>query len=243
MNSHKHTLINMNWIWNLNLNSRNLNFILTLLIVLSIVSVGCTTARTSHTARTGLEQLLISGAIDQTLDKTPLPPLQGRKVFLEDKYLDSVDKGYLLGSLRQRILNQGGQLTDKKEDSEVTIEVYAGAVGTDSTESFVGMPGLAIPGMPIELPEVRLFEKSSQFGTAKLNLVAYATESGQLLFDSGQALARADESRWSVMGVGPFHRGSVPRELKRANEGLMGQAMGEIRHTASLGNSSDNPTR
>lgn len=181
------------------------------------LATGCTKTRTSNTSRTGIEQLLLSNAVDQSLDRMVLPPLDGRKVFLDPQYLDSVDKGYIVGSLRQRLLNSGALLTDKKEDSEVTIEVCTGAVGTDDVDSYVGMPGIALPGpMPVELPEVRLFQKRSQFGTAKLNLVAYSTADGRLIFDSGPSLARSDDSNWSVLGIGPVQTGSVRDEVRMA---------------------------
>lgn len=183
-------------------------------IAIIATTFGCTTTRTSDTARTGMEQLLISNAVDQTLDKTSLPPVDGRKVFIEEKYLDgAVDKGYLVARARQKLLNNGALLVDKKEDSEITVELCSGGVGTDNVSSFIGLPGLAVPGLPIELPEVRMYEKSSQFGTAKIGLVAYATHNGQLIYDSGTPLARADDSRWSVMGLGPFQQGSVREEV------------------------------
>lgn len=185
-----------------------------LLIVGLTFFAGCTTTRTSDTARTGIEQLLISNAVDQTMNKTALPPLRGRSVFLEEKYLDSVDKGYIVGTLRQKLLSGGAKLVDKKEASEVTIEICSGGVGTDNVSSFLGVPGMALPGpVPIEIPEIRLFEKSSQFGTAKLGVVAYATETGETLHDTGAQLARADDSSWSVMGIGPFQSGSVRDEV------------------------------
>ncbi len=174
---------------------------------------GCTTTRTSDTSRTAMEQLLISNAVDQTLNKTALPPVEGRKVYVEEKYLDSVDKGYVVAQMRQRLLNQGAMLVDKKEDSEVTVELCSGGVGTDSVSSFVGTPGLTVPGLPVELPEVRMYEKSSQYGTAKIGVVTYATENGQLIYDGGTRLARADDSRWSVLGIGPFREGTVRSEL------------------------------
>lgn len=185
---------------------------------LLVLSMGCTTTRTSDTSRTGMEQLLLSNAVDQTLDNTPLPPVSGRKVFLDTQFLDSVDKGYIIGSLRQRLLNNGALLSDKKEDSEMTLEVCSGGVGTDNINSFIGIPGLALPGpLPIQLPEVRMFEKVSQFGTAKISLVAYSTANGQLIFDSGKSLARSDDNRWSMMGIGPFQSGSVRQDLQTAN--------------------------
>ena len=161
-----------------------------------------------------MEQLLISNAVDQTLEKTSLPPVDGRKVFIEEKYLDgAVDKGYVIAKTRQKLLNNGAMLVDKKEDSEITIELCSGGVGTDNVSSFVGMPGLSVPGLPIELPEVRLYEKASQFGTAKIGVVAYATGNGQLIYDAGTPLARADDSRWSVLGIGPFQDGAVRDEV------------------------------
>ncbi|MEM9413690.1 MAG: DUF6655 family protein, partial [Planctomycetota bacterium] len=187
--------------------------ILACLILISLVLSGCTTTRTSDTARTGMEHLLISNAIDQTLDKTALPPVEDRKVFIEEKYMDAVDKGYIVAKMRQRLLNSGAKLVDKKEDSEITIELCSGGVGTDNVSSFIGTPGLSVPGLPVELPEVRVYEKSSQFGTAKIGVVAYATGSGQLIYDAGTPLARADESRWSVLGIGPFQNGSVRDEV------------------------------
>lgn len=190
-------------------------------ILLSLcLNVGCTTTRTSDTSRTGIEQLLISNAVDQTLDKTALPDVKGRKVFLDPQFLDSVDKGYIVGSLRQRLLSAGASLVDAKEGSDITVEVVSGGVGTDNVQTYLGVPGLAIPGLPVEIPEVRMYERSSQFGTAKLGVVAYATDTGTMVFDGGRSLARADDSRWSVMGIGPFQDGSVRDEV-RAGTGVV----------------------
>ena len=162
-----------------------------------------------------MEQLLISNAVDQTMSKTMLPDVGGKTVFLEEKYLDSVDKGYIVGSMRRKLLNSGAMLVDKKEDSQITIEVCSGGVGTDNVESFVGMPGLTVPGLPVELPEIRLYEKKSQFGTAKLSVVAYDTPTGQMVYDGSGTLARADDSNWTILGLGPFQEGSVRNEVNR----------------------------
>ncbi len=185
------------------------------LIVMMVLAgcSGCTTTRTSDTSRTAIEQLLISNAVDQTLEKTELPPLDGRKVFVEEKYLDAVDKGYVVGKMRQRLLNQGAMLVDKKEESEITIELCSGGVGTDNSASYLGIPGLTVPGLPVEIPEVRMYEKASQFATAKIGVVAYATGNGQLIHDAGTPLARADDSRWSLLGIGPFRHGTVRNEV------------------------------
>ena len=193
--------------------------ILSLSIIGTAAFVGCSTTRTTDTARTGMEQLLISNAVDQTMDKTVLPDVLGKTVFLEEKYLDAVDKGYIVGSMRRKLLNAGALLVDAKEGSQITIEVCSGGVGTDNVESYLGVPGLTVPGMPVEIPEIRLYEKKSQFGTAKLNVVAYDTPSGRMVYDGSGTLARADDSKWTMLGIGPFQEGSVRNEVNRNTAG------------------------
>ena len=185
-------------------------------LIAAVLFTGCTTTRTTDTARTGMEQLLISNAVDQTLSKVALPPVTGRKVYVEEKYLEAVDKGYIIGSLRQRLMANGAQIVDAKEGSDMTLEIFSGAVGTDNVETYAGIPGLTVPGLPVEIPEDRVYEKSSQYGTEKLGLVAYATTTGEMLYNSGKSLARADDSRWSVMGIGPFQEGTVREEVNRS---------------------------
>ena len=85
--------------------------------------------------------------------------------------------------------------------------------------------------MPVEIPEVRIYEKKSQFGTAKLNVIAYDTPSGQMVYDGSGTLARADDSNWSVLGLGPFQQGSVRNEVNRNT--------GDTDFTARVANSFD----
>ncbi len=184
----------------------------------AIALVGCTTTRTSDTARTGIEQLLISNAVDQALEKYDFRTLQGRKVFIDEKYLDSVDKGYLLSSIRERILYNGGQICSEAKDAEVTLEIRSGGVGTDNLETFVGIPNMSIPGLlPIEIPDVKVWNRTSQTGTAKLGILAYETKTGAVYQQGGQSLARSDDTKWFLLGIGPFQSGTVKTEVQSAS--------------------------
>ncbi len=164
-----------------------------------------------------MEQLLISNAVDQALDKFDFRTLQGRKVFIEEKYLDSVDKGYLMSSIRERILYNSGQISSKADDAEVTLEIRSGGVGTDNFETFVGIPNVSIPGMPIEIPDIKFWNRTAQTGTAKLGILAYDTKTGLVYQHGGQALAKSDDTKWFLMGVGPFQSGTVNEEVRSAS--------------------------
>lgn len=196
-----------------------------------VLLAGCATIKESDTARTGIEQLLISRATDDALDKVDLRPIQGAQVFLDPQYLDCVDKNYIIVSLRQRLMQQGCKLVSKAEEAEVVVEIASGAVGTDRQELFVGIPEIPLPPpSPIAIPRMSMFTRTKSMGTAKLRVIAYDVKSKRPLVDSGAALARADYKHWNVMGAGPVITGSVPDDLNKAtgeSESIL-QTPGEI---------------
>ena len=164
---------------------------------------------------TGMEQLLVSNSVDQALDKIDFRAFEGQKVLVDDKYIDCVDKPYVLGSIRHRVARAGGQLVAKPEEATVIVEIRSGGVGTDTSDSFVGVPAITVPGM-LTLPEVRLVQRLHQSGTAKLALVAYDAKTMQELGDGGVTLARSDDNNWFVFGVGPYQNGSVRQEVHKS---------------------------
>jgi len=187
------------------------------LCVCACMTVGCTSTNSSNTARTATEQLLISNAVDDSLSKVDFGAFAGHNVFLEEKYIESVDKNYIIASIRHRLMMQGIKVVDKKEASDICLEVRSGGVGTDSTKMFVGVPEIAIPGM-LTLPEMRLVTRESQNAAAKLGVVAYHTKTGQILGNGGVSLAQSDRNNWYVMGIGPYQNGSLKQEIAEAEQ-------------------------
>lgn len=175
--------------------------------------LGCTSTKTSNTARTGTEQLLISNAVDQALAKVDFRPMAGKKVLVEEKYLDSVDKGYVVSSVRHHVLHAGGQLATKPEEADIILEMRSGGIGTDNSDAYVGMPGITLPGM-VSLPDVKLITRTRQSAFAKLGLVAIDAKTHQELGAGGMSLAMSDDNNWYVMGVGPYRQGTMEREVK-----------------------------
>ena len=182
-------------------------------LIATLVS-GCATSRTSDTARTATEQMLISSAVDKALTNVDFATLEGKKVYVDEKYLDAVDKGYLVGSIRHKLLVSGAAISPSAADADVILETRSAGIGTDSEDSFVGLPGLAVPGLPIEMPELRIINHNTQFGTAKLGFVAYDAKTGQALGAGGETLARSNNDKWFVLGVGPFRRGTMKADMK-----------------------------
>ena len=113
-----------------------------------VLLAGCATIKESDTARTGIEQLLISSAVDRALDKIDFKPVHRAKVYVDAKHLDCVDKEYVLVALHHRLLAQNCTLADKPEDAEVQMEISSGGVGTDRQDLFIGIPEIPL-GAPL----------------------------------------------------------------------------------------------
>lgn len=177
-----------------------------------LILSGCTSTTTSNTARTAREQMLVSNAVDQSLAKVDFRPLSGQRVFIDDKYLECVDKGYVLGSLRHQVLRVGAVLAATADDADVVMEIRSGGVGTDTTDAFIGIPEITLPGM-VTLPEVRFTERKTQYAYSKLGLVLFDAKTKAVLGDGGLSMAQADDSNWFVLGMGPVRDGSLKNDV------------------------------
>lgn len=192
-----------------------------LLVSWVLIVCGCTTMKTTNTARSSTEQMLVSNAVDQALDKIDFRPFSGHTVFLEEKYVDCVDKAYVIGSIRHRLLQVGAQLVDKADDAAVVVEPRSGSVGTTNSETYVGVPEITLPGM-LTLPEIRVATRSQQVGVAKLGVAAFDRKTRTALGVGGTTLAKSDDSNLSIFGVGPFQSGSIRNEITRSTSGPAG---------------------
>ena len=181
-------------------------------LILALVATGCTTVRKTDTARTAREQLLISNAVDQALAKVDFAAFQGQTVLVEEKYLDCIDKGYVIGSIRHRLMVNGAKIAAKPEEADVVMELRSGGVGTDDSDSYLGMPQIVLPGM-LTIPEVKLVTRTRQSALAKIGLVAYDAKSHQLLGVGGVSSSLSDDNNLFVMGLGPFQSGTARQEM------------------------------
>lgn len=176
----------------------------------------------SDTARTGQEQLLISNAVDQSLGKTDFGAFRGSKVYVEEKYLEGVDKGYIIGSIRHRLMVNGAMIATKPEEADVVMEMRSGGIGTDNADSYVGIPEIVLPGM-LTLPEVRFWQKTRQSALAKIGMVAYDAKSHEILGAGGVSTSLANDTNMFFMGMGPYQYGTAKDEIRRTTTPHPGQ--------------------
>ncbi|MGO8677773.1 MAG: DUF6655 family protein [Limisphaerales bacterium] len=184
---------------------------LLLLAVMAGVS-GCLTAKDSTPVRTATEELLLSTAMDSALENARFPWLDGKRVFVEEKYFDGYDKGYALGLLRQRISASGALLVKTDDKADVVVEVRSGALSMDTSQMLVGLPAMTLPvpltGM-VPTPQLGIYVKDSFDSVAKFALFAYEQPSGRYLQSAGPMEAKAYLHRYRFLFV-TWRRSDVP---------------------------------
>ena len=187
-----------------------------LILVFTILAGGCGTTRMSDTLRTGTEQILLSAAIDRSISEMDFSALNGKDVFFDPQYLKGVsDEGYIVSSIRQRLLAEGVFLKAVRDEATYVVEARAGAIGTNRQDVLIGIPQTSLPagalaaGVPSVIPEIPFAKKTLQKGVAKIAVFAYNQTTGQALWQSGASPITADARDTWVLGTGPFQRGSI----------------------------------
>ena len=185
-------------------------------LVLTALLAGCGTTRSSDTLRTGTEQLLLSTAIERAINDMDLSSLSGKAVYFDPQYLKGVsDEGYIISSMRQRLLAEGALLKTSRDDATYVVEARAGTVGTNRQDVLIGIPQTNLPtgsvmaGTPSVIPEIPFAKKTQQRGIVKLAAFAYNQETGQAVWQSGTYPITADSRDTWILGAGPFQRGSI----------------------------------
>lgn len=176
---------------------------------------GCTSVKVTGTARTGTEQLLLTGTWDDALCRVNFHPLAGTKVFLDGQYVTNVDKDYILSSIRLAMAQQGVLLESNKDKAQVILEPSFGAYGTDQRDTTTGMPGLGL-GTSLSGPAITSNGSSSlnftqtnrQDAVVKAALYAYEAKTGRLVWESGTLLNAQGLRDHFVFGHGPYRMSS-----------------------------------
>lgn len=190
-----------------------------------LVCVGCGTTKSTDTARSATEMLLISDAVDKAVDDLNFRPLHDQKVFVDTQYLDgAVDKGYLVSSIRQSLATSGAMLQEKADTATYVVEMRSGCVGTDRYSMLIGVPQMnvpvSVPGVPSAIPEIPIVKKTDQLGVAKIGVFVYHRESGRAVWQSGTQKGGSSAKDTWVLGAGPIRNGSVNSEEETKLAGI-----------------------
>lgn len=183
----------------------------------------CTTVNESNPARTAMEELLISTAADRAADKLVLALPFGSKVFVDGSNFEGTDSKYALAAIHHSLLAHNLKLMDKRENAQIIVEVRAGALSTQKSQTLVGLNAFDIPvpfaSNSVAIPEIALYSKESQTGIAKFAATAYDPKDGSLVAYTRPEFGFSHNEKqtillfisWKSNDVMPDKNGDVPK--------------------------------
>ncbi len=190
--------------------------VIALLLVVTVT--GCHTVRETDPPRTATEELLISTAADRALTNEDFSWLKGKKVFVEDKYFESYDKGYAVSLIRQCLSAGGGLLTSTNDKADLIVEIRSGALSINSQETLFGIPSTVLP-VPVTgavaLPEVAFYKSTKEDSISKFALFVYERDTGNYVQSQGPMVAGAYFHLYKLLGF-QWKRTDVPALKKPA---------------------------
>lgn len=171
-------------------------------LVFVVLLSGCSTARHTQPQRTATEQLMISTAAERAAQRLTVGLSPGTRVFVNAETFESYDQKYALGAIRSRVLESGANLVGERKDADVVIDVRAGALALDQSDTLVGIPKMNVPiplAGALTIPEIALFKRELERGVAKFAMVAYDNKSGEHVASSGPVYGFSHRRKWVVL--------------------------------------------
>jgi hypothetical protein len=179
---------------------------------------GCTQTGLTKPARSATEQLLLSTAADRALAQADFSIVRDKKVYVDRTYFDSLDKEYVVGTIRDFVSSNGGLLATNMLEADLILEPRSGALSIDASTSVLGIPASTAP-VPftgaVQLPELALFKTEKQYSIAKIALLAYDRDSRKHIASSGPLVGRANIKYYTFLGYVHFTQTTVPEKKRQ----------------------------
>src|SRR2546423_7228935 len=174
----------------------------------ALLLAGCTTVHVTEPIHTATEQLLITQAVDDAVDKMDVSFVSGARIFLDTSYVDQArDRNvqfarYMMGAVRDRLLRSGALMANDRASADVIVELRSGGQSVDHNTLFIGLPSIPLPLFllaptatnTITFPELALFKRDRQTGVAKLAITAYRQSTGALAGSSGPSFGSSNHT-------------------------------------------------
>ncbi len=173
------------------------------MVAIGLMSTGCHTSKLTEPPRTVAEMVMLSHAADQAIAQLDLDPVQGKKVFLDASYFESVDGKYVIGALREAIAIHGGILVDELDASQWVMELRNRGLGMDTRSALFGLPAMEIP-VPfagrVASPELALYKANLADSIASFAVVVYDRQEGLMLATATEGEGMSKLNQYQLLG-------------------------------------------
>ncbi len=148
--------------------------------VLLLLSACGVSRDASKSPRAATEQLLLSQAVERSLEDVSVPMLKDAAVVMEVAGL-TPDQYYVRDSVAGHLARtQGVRVVDTRSQAKYVVHVMVQALGTELDQSFFGMPQVQGGLIPIALPELPLYKFIREIGYVRYSMNIYEAATGRL---------------------------------------------------------------
>lgn len=201
---------------------------MSLLILLCLA--GCASIRVTDPPRSATEQFLLSQAVEKAVGQLSVDALRDRLVYVDTRFLpDAQNRAdpqnlvfqqnqeflFLAAEVRAKLLGSGVRLAEKKEESQIVLELRSQGVGIDRTEFLLGLPAVVLgdatgsANVPVATPELSIVKRTTQKGFAAVAFSAYWRQTGELVAQSGPVSGKTSRQDYWFFGIGPSTVGNI----------------------------------
>ena len=188
-----------------------------ILLAACLLSACAPTRDTSKSLRSATEQLLLSQAVERSLEEVTVPMLKDATVALEVAGLTS-DQFYVRDAVAAHLAGKvGAKIRSHQADAKYLVRVMVQALGTELDQSFFGMPQVEGGLIPIALPELPLYKFVRQVGYVRYALHVYDIATGQLALATPWFTKTAASRQYTVLFFFTFRTSTLidPPELSK----------------------------
>jgi hypothetical protein len=148
---------------------------------------GCAMTPTA-TARSVIEQRLLSRSLERAIAQIDVEPFKGKPVFLDLTAL-TADQVYARTYVEAELRQRGVQIVRDASESEVRLQV----------ETLIGVPATAVPLLSISIPEIALFKWIRHRGLTEVKFYAYDNKDGRPFEVAPSAIGHSRYSQFIVL--------------------------------------------
>lgn len=199
------------------------------LSILAALITGCALEQEmSRTPRTAVEQVLLTQAVEQSLENLSVRLPEGVNVDVDATGLESgrsplrmtnADLGaidrpsrdilYIRDVVAAELGRRGYRVSARDTESPYLVRVMAESFGTMQGTIFVGMPPVQSVLIPFSLPELTLYKNQSQSGYARLHLDIYDNRTGEFLGSTPKLVGRSFYNQYTLLIFATWNRTDV----------------------------------
>jgi len=149
-------------------------------IIILFFLCSCTSTRyITQTKRSGIEQLLVTKAVDRAVAKIDNLHISGSRVFIEIASLASDEEAYLKKALTHWFLENGAIVVDDKNEADLIASVLVKCLSTDKFDTGLGIPSIPIPLTGVVTPKIDIFGMNRQKGYNEMEITIYSEKTGK----------------------------------------------------------------